>query len=208
MELLLRPANWLAEFVLENPLEQPLPHEREPIMAEPELNKSQIEHVGQDQPLPVQEHKVVIHRVTGELIKGHLESNRTGDLGSLFEPGENGASKSLPIRTQGAESRIDVPLGEIKSVFFVKSFRGDSNRKDLLFYTNGPEVGRIWVEVRFKDDEVLEGLIENSVKHLIGDGFFLRPTDFRSNNVIVYVSKSAIRSFRVLGIRSPREFGS
>jgi hypothetical protein len=33
------------------------------------------------------------------------------------------------------------------------------------------------VEITFKDNEILEGVIENSISHLTSEGFLLRPTD-------------------------------
>jgi len=36
----------------------------------------------------------------------------------------------------------------------------------------------------------------------MGDGFLLRPSDAESNNLLVYVNKSAISNYRVLGVRA------
>jgi hypothetical protein len=67
---------------------------------------------------------------------------------------------------------------------------------------NGPSVGPIWAEIRFKDNEIIEAMIDNSAKHLSGDGFWFHPSDAGSNNLLVYVNKSAIANYRVLGIQA------
>jgi hypothetical protein len=87
----------------------------------------------------------------------------------------------------------------------VKSFAGNPQKKQLRFYKHGPEVAEIWVEIRFKDNEILEGLIDNSIEHLTGEGFLLHPSDVGSNNLAVYVNKAAIAEYRVLGVRGHRK---
>jgi len=164
---------------------------------------------GQDgkQELPsIHEQKIIINCGSGEVVKGYIELN--GDIDSAtFLDAIRGSPGVLPVRTLGTKALIEIQLSQIKSAYFVKSFRGNPERKDLRFYSNGPAVGSIWVEIRFKDNEVLEGLIENSAQHLIGDGFFLRPSDLGGNNLAVYVNKAAIASYRVLGVRAHRNSG-
>ena len=53
-------------------------------------------------------------------------------------------------------------------------------------------------------DPVVEGLVENSLQHLMGSGFLLRPSDPGSNNIYIYVNKLAIANYRVLGVRALR----
>jgi len=177
------------------------------IMANCELTEEQPGQVREEQPCSTQEHKIVIHVSSGEIIKGYAELSQDLDPAALFDVSKGVALRTIAVRSVGSRTTLDVPLQDIKSVFIVRSFRGDPGRKDLRFYSNGPEVGKIWAEIRFKDSEVLEGLIENSVQHLLGDGLVVRPTDTGSNNLLVYVNKEAIDSFRVLGVRASREFG-
>jgi hypothetical protein len=95
-----------------------------------------------------------------------------------------------------------VDWSQIKAVFFVSSLKGDSEQETVRFYTSGPEVQSIWVEIVFSDGEVIEGCIRNSLHHLKDDGFFLRPSTPGGNNLLIYVNKSAIVSFRVLDVRT------
>ena len=149
------------------------------------------------------EDKVVLHRSDGSIVKGYLCARAGQDLSDLLARAEQAAGEDLTIR-QLDESMVTVPLCEVKSVFFVKSFRGDSRRKGLRFYSNGPSVGGIWAEIQFKDNEIIEGTIDNSVRHLLGNGFLLHPSDSESNNLLIYVNKSEIASFRALGIKATR----
>jgi hypothetical protein len=57
------------------------------------------------------------------------------------------------------------------------------------------------VRLQFRDGEVMEGIIYNSIRYLVDPGFFLLPTDPDSNNRLVYVRKSWLSDYRVLGMR-------
>jgi hypothetical protein len=95
----------------------------------------------------------------------------------------------------------EIPTAEIKAVFYVHSFEGDSEHKHLNFYSRAPIVHGIWMRVQFLDGEVMEGIVYNSIRYLIDPGFFLMPTDPGSNNKLVYVVKSWLVDHRVLGVR-------
>lgn len=151
----------------------------------------------------VEKHKVVITLKDGSVIKGFLGAEEHVDLNSLISNSRTGFRDVLGARfvaDDGTQPEID--WEHAKAVFFVSSFEGDSKRETVRFYSNGPEVGSIWVEIVFRDGEILEGCIHNSIHHLVDDGFFFHPSDPGSNNIVIYVNKSAIVNYRVLGIRT------
>jgi hypothetical protein len=147
----------------------------------------------------LKEHKVVINLGSGKVIKGYVACTKGPDPAAIFDDCEVTA---LEVRLLETDQRMTIPISEVKAIFFVKSFRGDAKRKTLRFYTNGPDLGRIWAEIRFNDSEVLEGKIDNTVRHLVGDGFLVHPTDSGGNNLLMYVNKKAVRGYRVLGVRA------
>lgn len=146
-------------------------------------------------------HKVVVNFGSGTVLKGYLEIAEDRDLESLLSQ-LAGTEAVFSVKVSGTEVLREVSLREIKSLYIVKSLKGDPTRRDLRFYSNGPDLGSVWVEVRFNDNEVIEGLIENSVEHLIGEGLILRPSDPGSNNLALYINKAAISGYRVLGVRA------
>ena len=89
---------------------------------------------------------------------------------------------------------------KIKAIFFVSSFEGDRDHEPVRFYHSGPSPKLIWAEVAFHDGEIVEGFVQNSLHHLLGDGFFLTPSSPGGNNRLIYVNKAAIASYRVLGV--------
>jgi hypothetical protein len=60
----------------------------------------------------------------------------------------------------------------------------------------------LWVRVHFHDNEMIEGIISNSRDFVLENGFFLMPTDPNGNNKLVYVLKSGLQDFHILGIRN------
>jgi hypothetical protein len=95
----------------------------------------------------------------------------------------------------------DVLAKDVKAVFYVNSFDGDSDHEILNFHSRAPIIHGIWMRLQFVDGEVMEGIVYNSIRYLIDPGFFLLPTDPDSNNKVVYVRKDRLVDLRVLGMR-------
>jgi len=56
------------------------------------------------------------------------------------------------------------------------------------------------VRVRFTDNDVIEGLAQNDVSLLEGDGLFLIPPDTRSNTQRIFIPRLAVAEFEVLAV--------
>jgi len=85
--------------------------------------------------------------------------------------------ETLHLRKVDDDTIQEVPVSEVKAVFFVKSFEGQGSRNDLKFFSNAPMVHGVWVQLQFKDGEIMEGIILNGMHHLTEPGFFVHPTD-------------------------------
>jgi hypothetical protein len=150
----------------------------------------------------VKKYKIVIKRRDGIVIKGYFCSDAPSDFNLMTGNLESTFHELLSKCISESGAPLDVDWPQLKAVFFVSSFAGDREQQNVRFYTNGPEVNSIWAEIVFSDGEVIEGCIQNSLDHLENDGFFLRPSTPRSNNLLIYVNKAAIVSYRVLGVRT------
>ena len=152
----------------------------------------------------LREQKVIVKMSSGEVIKGYIEFGAGADLMVLLRRANTESDGAIALRAIGKDTNLEIRLADIESAFFVKSFRGTPERKDVRFYSNGPLVETIWAEIRFHNKEVLECLIENTGMHLLGPGIIVKPTDPGSNNSLIYISNAAIASYRVLGVRGHR----
>lgn len=145
--------------------------------------------------------KVVVHS-KGRVIKGYIQSQEWEELEGLLVQGIRRVPDLLRLRSPDDDTIQEVPVSEVKAVFFVKSFEGKGSRHDLKFFSNAPMVHGIWVQLRFTDGEIMEGIILNGMHYLTEPGFFVHPTDPDANNRLIYVLKSSLADFRVLGVRS------
>jgi hypothetical protein len=58
----------------------------------------------------------------------------------------------------------------------------------------------LWVRLRFKDNEVLEGMMPNDLSLDTAEGFLINPPDLRSNTQRLFVPRSALESLTVLAV--------
>jgi hypothetical protein len=144
--------------------------------------------------------KIVIH-LQSEVVKGYLECDgRSTPLENLHVRCSEACPASVSIRLEDG-SVHSVRVSASKTVCFVKQFEETLHRKEVHFYNSPLTMGAIWVRIKLVDGETMEGIVANSSAHLMGPGFFLRPVDPRSNNILVYVAKQWLESFEVLGLR-------
>ncbi len=146
--------------------------------------------------------KIVARLRDGGLVKGYTDALPEEDLDQALRQGPVPIPKQITIRTDGPRQSVVVPCEKLKALFFVKSFEGRTEYQEIKFFDSHPPVEGLWVRIKFYDGEASEGVVHNSLHHLTSPGFFLKPPDPESNNEYVYVLKSSLTDFRVLGVRS------
>lgn len=145
--------------------------------------------------------KVVAHGRNGTLYKGYLEESTRNLALQEGVPRPAELPETITIVAQDG-SKNSVGLRDLKALFFVKSFEGSKQYSELKFFSAHPVVEGIWARLNFHDNETIEGVVYNSLHFLTNEGFFLKPPDPRSNNEMMYVLKSSLRDFRILGVRN------
>ncbi len=146
--------------------------------------------------------KIVAHLRDGRLVKGHTDALPEMELAELLRTGPHPLPKQISLRTNGSSKSVTISLDSLKALFFVKSFEGRTDYHEIKFFDSHPPVEGLWVRIKYFDGEASEGVVHNSLHHLTSPGFFLKPPDPESNNEYVYVLKSSLTDFRVLGVRS------
>lgn len=94
---------------------------------------------------------------------------------------------------------VSIDLKDIKGVYFVREF-GDSDSLARKTFTTRPRTEGLWVRLRFKDNEVMEGMMPNDLGLTMAEGFLLNPPDLRSNTQRIFVPRTAIESLTVLAV--------
>jgi hypothetical protein len=92
-----------------------------------------------------------------------------------------------------------VDLAEIKGVYYVRDFSDFSSLQRKTFTTR-PRVEGLWVRLRFRDGEILEGLMPNELTLVRAEGYFLNPPDTRGNVQRIFAPRSAVSELTVLAV--------
>jgi uncharacterized protein DUF6982 len=128
--------------------------------------------------------KIVARYADGRMLKGYCQD--------FHAP--RGHFQLWPSPKAPAESRVTVPIGYLKAVFFVRDFAGNSEYQEDT--TIVPSGGGRKVAITFLDDELLVG---TTLDYRPDDiGFFVLPNDPKSNNIRTFVFSRAVRHVRFL----------
>ncbi len=131
--------------------------------------------------------KVVIRRLDNGLIKGYVDAD---DF--------LGPSGVEVLDREG--HLLTIPFNELKGVFFVRDFEGDSLRPERKVFHSRPKRSGLWVRLTFKDNDVMEGIVPNSLLELPPQGFLLTPPDPYSNNLRIFVPRNALSTLQIVGV--------
>jgi len=129
--------------------------------------------------------KVVVRKLDKELVKGYV--NPATFLGE--------SSVDLLDREGHV---LAVPLESVKAVYFVRDFEGDPGYTERKAFLRRPRLDGLWVRLTFKDEEVLEGILANNLLELDARGFLITPADLSSNNLRIFIPRSALTGLEVL----------
>lgn len=140
--------------------------------------------------------KVVARGRSGDMIKGYLES--VNNLDKLKVASLRG--DEIRVRPINASSSSVLRFDSLKALFFVKSFDGNPDYRETQYFAGAPVYQGIWVRVRFFDQEVIEGIIENTLRPFMDPGLLLTLPDPESNNQAAYVIKSSLTELCILGV--------
>jgi hypothetical protein len=101
------------------------------------------------------------------------------------------------LNTAGNVVAID--LREIKIAYFVREFTeaGAPQRKT---FANRPRTEGLWVRLKFKDGEVMEGMMPNDLTQSMPEGYVVNPPDLRANTQRMFVPRTALTGLTVLGV--------
>jgi len=91
-----------------------------------------------------------------------------------------------------------IPYDEVKTVSFVRDFAAGAPSR--MVFLARPKMEGLWVRFRFRDGEVMEGVIPNNLLQLEHYGFSLIPPDPYSNQQRVFIPRAALRTVEVLGV--------
>jgi hypothetical protein len=136
--------------------------------------------------MPSTHKKVVVRKMDRDSINGYVAPANFVREGKLEL-----------LNTSG--NVVAIELRDIKGVYFVREF-GDSDALSRKTFTSRPRTEGLWVRLKFKDNEVLEGMMPNDLSLTTAEGFLVNPPDLRSNTQRIFVPRTALESLTVLAV--------
>jgi Family of unknown function (DUF6982) len=126
--------------------------------------------------------KVVLRYIDGAVLKGYLRSLHPHHLTFHFQADDEGIFDQ------------EMGIDGLKALFLVKSFEGDSSYRERKRFAEEDTSYGNKAEVIFGDGEIMQGWISGYLQEQ--PGFFLRPADPKSNNILVLAPSAAVKGLR------------
>jgi hypothetical protein len=137
--------------------------------------------------IPASTHKkVVVELLDKKAVRGYLNPARLPIL------------ENLDLLTP-AGAHEEIPISRVRAVYFVRDFAEDFEPERKSFLSR-PKLDGLWVKLRFRDGDAIEGVIPNDLLNFIDNGLQITPPDFNSNADRIFVPRSALVELTVLGV--------
>lgn len=136
--------------------------------------------------MPSTHKKVVVRKIDRDSVNGYVSPANFVREGKLEL-----------LNTAGNVVAID--LRDIKIVFFVREF-GETESLNRKTFTTRPRTEGLWVRIKFKDNEMIEGLMSSDLSANLPEGFLINPPDLRSNTQRMFIPRNALESLTVLAV--------
>lgn len=108
-------------------------------------------------------------------------------------------TENLELLTPGG-SVVQVPYAEVKAVCFVRDFEGGDTWREHRAFLTRPKSAGLWMKLRFRDGDSIEGLIANNLMQMEAGGFSIVPPDPTFHNQRIFVPRAALAEVQVLGV--------
>ncbi len=130
--------------------------------------------------------KIVIRHADGTVLKGYSQD---------FSP----TAQQFHIRRDavgGSDPGQRVMMRDLKAIFFVRDFAGNSAYKEQKEFVVGTPLSGRKMEVAFTDGEVLVGTTTGY--NAQRPGFFLFPVDGQSNNARIFIVQAVVKKVKFI----------
>jgi hypothetical protein len=132
-------------------------------------------------------------------------------LKGYLNPAALTRAEAFDLLTPDGE-HVSVAMASVKSVYFVREFP-DVFQPERKVFLSRPKLDGLWVRLRFRDEDVMEGIVANDLLDLLDNAVQLTPPDLHGNTLRLFIPRSALAEMKVLGVvgaarRTPRAAGA
>jgi hypothetical protein len=119
-------------------------------------------------------------------------------LRAYVNPANLGTGESVDFLTEDGEHR-PIAIEAIRSIYFVREFDAPYELQRKAFLSR-PKLDGLWVRLRFRDAEILEGVVTNDLLSLLDRGVQITPPDLQGNTLRIFIPRPALAEMTVLGV--------
>jgi hypothetical protein len=89
---------------------------------------------------------------------------------------------------------------DVKVAWFVRDWEDEPARPDRTAFLRRPRLEGLWVRLRFRDNETLEGVIVNDLLNSSPHGYLFTPPDLHGAHQKAFVPRAALAAMEVLAV--------
>ena len=130
--------------------------------------------------------KVVVRLLDHRAIRGYLS------------PAKLGNAETIDLLTPDGEHQ-ELPLADVHSIYFVRDFT-DNFEPERKAFLSRPKLDGLWVRLRFRDNETIEGVVPNDLLALLDHGVQITPPDLHGSTLRIFIPRTALAEMTVLGV--------
>jgi hypothetical protein len=115
-----------------------------------------------------------------------------------LNPSKLGDTETLELLTPEGEHRT-FAVKEIRSIYFVREFNDDFEPERKAFLSR-PKLDGLWVRLKFRDEDIIEGVVPNDLLSLLDRGVQITPPDLHGTTLRIFIPRTALTEMTVLGV--------
>ena len=115
-----------------------------------------------------------------------------------LNPSKLGEAETLELLTPEGEHR-NLDVKDVRSIYFVRDFANDFEPERKAFLSR-PKLDGLWVRLKFRDDETIEGVVPNDLLSLLDRGVQITPPDLHGTTLRIFIPRAALTEMTVLGV--------
>jgi hypothetical protein len=119
-------------------------------------------------------------------------------LRGYLNPGKLGDAETLDLLTPEGEHK-NLELKNVRSIYFVSEF-SDHFEPERKAFLSRPKLDGLWVLLKFRDDETIEGVVPNDLLSLLDRGVQITPPDLHGTTLRIFIPRTALVQMTVLGV--------
>lgn len=119
-------------------------------------------------------------------------------LRGYLNPAKLGDAEAVDLLTPEGEHR-SIALKDVRSIYFVREFT-DNFEPERKAFLSRPKLEGLWVRLRFRDNDCIEGVVPNDLLSLLDRGVQITPPDLHGVTLRIFIPRAALSEMTVLGV--------